>query len=92
MKCAICDKTLSEAEIILNKETGTWEPCGQCLEIALDAAYSGDFKPDDDLDDPELNTKFGSGAVETLDTDTYRSYYDHCDAGQSSRISEDEYG
>jgi hypothetical protein len=91
VKCAICDKTLSEQEIIMNKQTGTWEPCGLCLEIALDAAFSGDFKADDDLDDPELNSKFGSGAVETLDTDTYRSYYDHCDAGQSSRTSQDEY-
>lgn len=92
MKCYICDKTLTEQEVQYNKVLDQWEPCGACLEVALDAAYSGDFKPDDDLDDPELNSRFGSGAVETLDTDTYRSYYDHCDAGQSSRISEDEYG
>lgn len=91
MKCHICDKTLSEQEINLNKQSGEFEPCGLCLEIALDAAFSGDFKPDDSLDDPELNSKFGSGAVETLDEDTYRSYYDHSDAYQGHRISEDEY-
>ncbi len=89
MKCYICDKTLTELEVQWNKDLEEWEPCGTCLEIALDAAYSGDFET---KEEGEEQTPFGSGAVDTLDSDTYRSYYDHCDAYQSSPMGEDEYG
>ena len=49
MKCNICDKDLNEKEISFNKDIGAFEPCGQCLEIAFDAAFSDGFsRPDDD--------------------------------------------
>jgi hypothetical protein len=92
MRCFICDKILSENEIQTNKDTKEFEPCPTCLEIALDAAYSDGFSPDGELDDPELQEQFGSGAVPTLESDTYRSYYDFCDAHayQGNRTSEEE--
>ena len=49
MKCAICDKDLSEKEVSWNKELKAFEPCGECLDIAFDAAFSDGFaRPDDD--------------------------------------------
>lgn len=32
MRCYICNATLSPAEIKMNSDTETWEPCGRCLE------------------------------------------------------------
>lgn len=70
MRCAICDRALSDAEVQWNKDTETFEPCSTCLEIALDAAYSGGFDPDGEpLDDPDMQNDYGNGAVETLDPD-----------------------
>lgn len=48
MHCNICDRMLSEKEIVWNKDIDTYEPCGTCLEIAMDAAYSDGFQYDDD--------------------------------------------
>jgi len=49
MKCHICDKELTEKEIIWNKDINTWDPCSVCLDIAFDAAFSDGFsRPDDD--------------------------------------------
>ena len=49
MRCHICDKALSEKEISWNKDIGTFEPCSECLEISLDAAFSDGFsRPDED--------------------------------------------
>lgn len=51
MKCNICDKDLNDKEIAFNKDIGAFEPCGECLDIALDAAFSDGFhKPDEDDD------------------------------------------
>lgn len=64
MKCAICDKTLSEQEVVWNKETEEWEPCITCLEIALEAAYGTGFDIGDEddyvpvLDDDDLFTSY----------------------------------
>lgn len=67
MRCHICDKALTEAEGQFNKELNEREPCSVCLEIALDAAYSGGFSHDEES--PVL-----------IEEDEYRSYFDHCDA------------
>lgn len=48
MKCYCCDKELTENEINYNEEMRNYEPCVTCLEIALDAAYSGGFMIEDD--------------------------------------------
>lgn len=49
MRCNICDKALSEKEVSWNKEIGNFEPCSECLEISLDAAFSDGFsRPDED--------------------------------------------
>lgn len=73
MRCNICDKALSEAEIQPTPDGSGYEPCSVCMEIILDAAYSDGFsKPDDEDND---------GEVDTLDPDTFRSVFDHCDPG-----------
>lgn len=49
MKCNICDKDLSEKEIVWSKDLDTFEPCGTCLDVAFDAAFSDGFsRPDED--------------------------------------------
>ena len=48
MHCNICDRLMTEKEIVWNKDIDTYEPCGTCLEIAMDAAYSDGFQYDDD--------------------------------------------
>lgn len=63
MKCNICDKTLTEKEISQHDQTKEFEPCGTCLEIALDAAYSDGFAhPDDEPEgavDPDFDNSYG---------------------------------
>lgn len=48
MRCYICDKELSDKEGSYNKELRQCEPCGTCLDIALDAAYADGFRTEDD--------------------------------------------
>ena len=49
MKCGICDKELTEKEIVWNTDIEAWEPCSVCLDIAFDAAFSDGFsRPDED--------------------------------------------
>lgn len=48
MRCHICDKDLSEKEVIYNEDLKAYEPCTTCLDIALDAAYSDGYKTEDD--------------------------------------------
>lgn len=48
MRCNICDKELSDKEVIYNGDLDGYEPCTECLDIALEAAYSGGVPNDDD--------------------------------------------
>lgn len=48
MKCYICDKELSEKEIIYNEEVSSYEPCTTCLDVIYDTAYCGNFAFDPD--------------------------------------------
>lgn len=48
MHCNICDKQLSEKEIVFSTDLDTYEPCSECLEIAMDAAYSQGYLTEDD--------------------------------------------
>jgi hypothetical protein len=50
MHCHICDKMLTEAEIIYNAELRGYEPCTVCLSAAMDAAYSGGFRNDEEVE------------------------------------------
>jgi len=51
VKCYICDKELSEKEIIYNEEASAFEPCTTCLDVIYDTAYCGGFAIDpDDID------------------------------------------
>lgn len=80
MRCNICDRALSDTEVVFNKDLDAYEPCSTCLEVAMDAAYSQGFSPDGEpLDDPEMEAEFGNGAVETIDPDFQRD--DYGDAG-----------
>lgn len=84
MKCNICDKTMNPDEIQYIQEIKTFDCCSVCLDIAMDAAYSGDFKRNEENieeldDDIEPEFKF-DGEVETLDMDTYQSTLEGGDA------------
>ena len=79
MRCAICDKALSESEIQFTPDSKTFEPCSVCIEIIMDTAYCDGFTKEDPLDDPELDDLYGSGTVETLDSDIYTSVIDKTD-------------
>ena len=49
MKCHMCDKELTEKEIIWNKEIEEWDPCAVCLDIIFETAFSDGFsRPDED--------------------------------------------
>ena len=50
MRCNSCDRVLSEDEIQFNPDINAWEMCSTCVDIALDAAFSGSFSYDDDED------------------------------------------
>lgn len=93
MRCAICDRVLSDAEVQWNKDTETFEPCSTCLEIALDAAYSGGFDLDGEpLDDPDMQNDYGNGAVEILDPDFQsEGYGDAGDIHYFSGLEDDDY-
>jgi hypothetical protein len=73
MRCHICDKALTEAEIQYIPQTKEFDCCSTCLEVAMDAAYCDGFVKEDPLDDPELEEQFGNGETETLHRDTYIS-------------------
>lgn len=68
MHCNICDKTLSSEEIIYSVELRAYEPCGTCLQIAFEAAYSDGFTIDDKesavvsttFDEPEISFDLSS--------------------------------
>lgn len=48
MRCNICDKALSEKEGSFNRDIQTFDPCTVCLDIAMDAAYTGGWTDEDD--------------------------------------------
>lgn len=49
MKCNICDKELTEKEVVWNTDIDTFEPCTVCLDSIMDAAFSDGFaRPDED--------------------------------------------
>lgn len=68
MRCAMCDKALTDKEVAWNEDINGWEPCTICLDIALDAAY-GHNRPDDYDGVPLLDGDFdeldGLGSVLT---------------------------
>ena len=66
MRCYICNKPLSEKEGSYNEELKHDEPCTTCLDIALEAAYSGDFSmwDDDTFFYPVVDEEFDEVRVE----------------------------
>lgn len=89
MRCHICDKALTDTEIQYIPETKTFDCCATCLEIAMETAYCDGFVKEESFTESETN--FGSGEVEILDNEIYRSAFDHCDAGgfQPDRYSDE---
>lgn len=49
MRCSCCDRVLTEKEVSWNPEINNFEICTVCLDVALDAAYSNGFDPEDDM-------------------------------------------
>lgn len=39
MRCYICDKQLSEKEVVLDDRTKKPEPCTECMDIIIDTAF-----------------------------------------------------
>ena len=61
MRCHICDKALTDAEVQFIPETKGFECCSICLEAAMDAAYCDGYVRPDDAENP------GFGEVEVLE-------------------------
>ena len=77
MRCNCCDRALTEKEVIFNPEIKTWELCTTCLEIALDAAYSGDFRHEDDA-------KYVLDEEDGFDSDDYYAWTQFTDREQDN--------
>ena len=91
MRCNVCDRPLSEAEVIWNEDLKTFEMCTTCLDISLEAAFSGDFKRQEKDHDPIFEEENGDGEVEILeDPGLLFSYNDSSDSYQPD-IYESEY-
>jgi hypothetical protein len=48
MRCNICDKALTDKEVVWSTDLKAYEPCTTCLEAAMDAAYCDGFDAGDD--------------------------------------------
>lgn len=78
MKCHICDRDMSDTEIQYIPGTKTFDCCGTCLTIAMEAAYCDGFVKEDPLElEPEIETKYGNGAVPVLDAGVFSSQLDN---------------
>ncbi len=44
MRCNICDRKMTDKEIVYNEDLGAFEPCSTCLEVIMDAAFSGGYQ------------------------------------------------
>lgn len=76
MRCHICDKELSEKEIVFNKDMGGYEPCTVCLDIAMDAAYCDGFQYDEETECVVLSASFDDAEGEYLTTSYMRGERD----------------
>jgi len=66
MRCYICDKSMTEAEIQLLPGTLKLDCCATCMEVVMETAYSDGFIKEEPLE-REIEDEFGNGVVETLD-------------------------
>lgn len=53
MRCNVCDKGLNEKEISWNEDIDNFEMCGECLDVALEAAYGSSYS--DEAPDEEVS-------------------------------------
>ena len=51
MRCAWCDRVLTDKEVVWNSDLEAFEPCHVCLDVALEAAYSGGFKREEEYEE-----------------------------------------
>ncbi len=58
-RCYICDKALSDKEVLFNKELNQQEPCTYCLDIAMDAAYGRGSGEEEEFS--YIDTEFDGG-------------------------------
>jgi hypothetical protein len=82
LNCHVCDRGLSETEVVWNKEggklpgTGAFEPCSTCLEAAMEAAYTDGFVRGDEEKFEELGDLDVDSDVETLEVGSWHSHPD----------------
>ncbi len=74
-KCNICDKEIQGDEIQWNAAGQFFEPCGTCLEIAMDAAYSDGFQYEEDIV-TVLDTSFDGDASDIVYSPMNENDYD----------------
>lgn len=60
MRCYICDKTLTDKEVVYDDDLKAYDPCSTCMEIILDTAYSDGYVHADD-ETAVLDTSFDYG-------------------------------
>lgn len=58
MRCAICDRQLTDKEVVFNKDLQAYEPCTVCLDIAMDAAYCDGNRYDEEYECIVLDASF----------------------------------
>ena len=77
MKCYICNKDLTDDEIVIDNDTKEYAPCSECMAIILDAAYSDGFvKPDEE-------------EIEPVEETFFKGYYE--DVQDSYKTEDEEY-
>lgn len=81
MRCHVCDKSMTEAEIMESPSGIGYEPCSVCMEIILETAYSDGFVREEPLDEDSEMFADEFNIVDTLDTDIHRSTFDLCYVG-----------
>ncbi len=47
MRCHVCDRVLTDKEIVYNTDIPAFEPCNVCLDVIMETAYSDGFKKEE---------------------------------------------
>lgn len=76
MRCHICDKALSEKEVIYNKDLEAFEPCTVCIDIAMDAAFCDGIQIDDANECIVLDASFDEAERSYISQNYMRNDYD----------------
>jgi hypothetical protein len=85
LKCHICDRDLSDTEVIFSNDTQTYEPCTTCLNIVMEAAYCEGFVKEEPY--PEI--EIFEDETEVLEPEFERLGYGFADDRYTRQSDED---